>query len=56
MSMKVLLNKRAIWKQTRRLGKAQYVSRTVTISVQITKVVITICRGDETVVIEIPIM
>jgi len=40
--------------QTGRFGRRFYV-RTLTIAVQITKVVITLCRGDETVVIEIPI-
>jgi hypothetical protein len=40
--------------QTKRLGRECYV-RTVNISIQTTKVVITICRGDETVVVVIPI-
>jgi tmRNA-binding protein len=52
---KILLNKEPLGKQTERFGRGNYVRTVMRIYVQTRRVVITLSRGDETLVVVIPI-
>lgn len=54
--MRILLNKEAPISRTGASERSVYVLRSVRITVSVTKVTITIAVGDETLVIEIPII